>query len=35
VTSRSSLAVMKRLLTFEAHPAWRRLPGLLLAALRS
>ncbi len=35
VTSRSSLAVMKRLLTFEAHPSWRRLPGLLLAALRS
>jgi acyl-CoA reductase-like NAD-dependent aldehyde dehydrogenase len=35
VTSRSSLAVMTRLLAFEAQPSWRRLPGLMVAALRS
>ena len=34
VSSRNSLPTMKRLLAFEAHPAWRRLPGLLIAALR-
>jgi hypothetical protein len=33
-TSKNSPVVMRKLLAFEVKPTWRRIPGLLAAALR-